>query len=221
MRLYFMRHAHAMNAEDWRGVDAARPLTDKGRKRAEAAAAGLATLRPGVDAIISSPYSRAYETAVIVGRALGLSVESADGLTPGFDAPRLDQALALRPGLVGPLFVGHEPDLSQLIRALIARKGEHDAPVTMEKASCCLVVTPNDLPGGCPPQNSWTHARWSGCAHGVSWQRWRGRRARQTERVRAADHPHMRWRQSCVPRLRRRVRHAPVMLRRVRSGARQ
>jgi phosphohistidine phosphatase len=148
MRLYFMRHAHAFAREDWRGEEAARPLTDKGRKQAEAAAAGLATLRPAIGAIISSPYARAYETAVIVGRVLGMPVESADDLTPGFDLTRLDHALTLRPEVDGPLLVGHEPDLSQLVKMLISPSGEPKTSVTLAKASCCLVVAPDNLPGG-------------------------------------------------------------------------
>ena len=148
MRLYFMRHAHAFARSDWGGEEAARPLSDKGRKQAEAAAAGLATLRPGIGAIISSPYARAYETAVIVGRITGLPVESADDLTPGFSLPQFDHALSLRPDVDGPLFVGHEPDLSELVKALIVRPGEAAPQVTMAKAACCLVVTPDDVPGG-------------------------------------------------------------------------
>lgn len=148
MRLYFMRHAHAMDPQDWRGEEPARPLTDKGRSRAEAAAAGLATLRPSISVIISSPYTRAYETAVIVGRMLELPVETDDGLTPGFDLPRLDHALASRPDMDDALFVGHEPDLSHLITSLVTRDDAHSGGIEMKKASCCLLLTPSDLPGG-------------------------------------------------------------------------
>lgn len=146
MRLYFMRHADAVQREAWSGEDAARPLTDKGRQQAAAAGSGLAKLRPGIDAIISSPFSRAYETAVIVGKAIGLPVESSDALTPGFDLPRLDHAISMRPVANSALYVGHEPDLSALIKALV--RGDEGAGVTMKKASCCLVVTPADVQGG-------------------------------------------------------------------------
>ena len=146
MRLYFMRHAHAVDPQDWSGEEVARPLTDKGRTRAEAAATGLARLRPGIDAIISSPYARAYETAAIVGRVIGLPVETSDLLRPGFDLMRLDQALGMRPDADGPLFVGHEPDLSRLIDLLTGHSG--DQAVTMKKASCALALTPNGVEGG-------------------------------------------------------------------------
>lgn len=146
MRLYFMRHAQAVDPEDWTGEEVARPLTDKGRKRAEDAAAGLARLRPGIGVVISSPLVRAYETAAIVGRVIGLPAETSDLLRPGFDLMRLDQALGMRPDADGPLFVGHEPDLGQLVSAL-TRHGR-DQAVVMKKASCALVVTPGDAEGG-------------------------------------------------------------------------
>lgn len=148
MHLYFMRHADAGDASEWPGDDSVRPLTDKGRMQAREAATGLVRLRPPIQAVISSPYSRAYETAVIAAKELGLPVQSADELTPGFDLPRLDRALALRPNVEIVLFVGHEPDLSQLITQLARHHGEHAPNVVMKKGSCCLVLTPSTLPGG-------------------------------------------------------------------------
>ncbi len=148
MLLYFMRHADAGDSSVWRGDDAARPLTEKGIVQAREAAKGLAHLRPPIQAVITSPYARAYETAVIVAKELGLTVQSADELTPGFDLSRLDRALALRPSLDILLFVGHEPDLSHLIVQLARVHGEEAPDVTMKKGSCCLVLTPSTLPGG-------------------------------------------------------------------------
>lgn len=153
MRLYFMRHAHALDPEDWDGEEGARPLLPKGRRHAAAAAHGLATLRPGIGAIISSPYTRAYETALIVGRELGLPVVTDDGLAPNFDQTRfdlarLDHALSLRPDTDGTLFVAHEPDLSELVTLLAAPSERPAGGVVMKKASCCLLETPDDLPGG-------------------------------------------------------------------------
>lgn len=148
MFLYFLRHADAGDASAWHSVDAARPLTDKGRMQAREAGAGLARIRPPIQAVISSPYARAYETALIVASALSLSVQSADELTPGFDLSRLDRALALQPNAERALFVGHEPDLSHLIGQLAAHHGAGTHEITMKKGSCCLVLTPSTLTGG-------------------------------------------------------------------------
>ena len=153
MRLYLMRHAHALEPEHWGGEEGARPLLAKGRRRAEAAARGLATLQPGIGAIIASPYSRAYETALIVGRVLGLPVTTDDGLAPDveqarFDLARLDHALSLRPDADGTLIVAHEPDLSELVTRLAAHGELPAGGVVMKPATCCLLETPDDLPGG-------------------------------------------------------------------------
>jgi broad specificity phosphatase PhoE len=44
MNLYLMRHAHAVEPDEWNGTDSERPLIVKGRRAAEAAAAGLTNL---------------------------------------------------------------------------------------------------------------------------------------------------------------------------------
>ncbi len=147
MRLYFMRHAQAVDAEEWRGPDAMRPLTEKGRKRARLAAEGLAKLTPEVvAAIISSPYSRAYETALIVGEVIKLPVATADALRPGFSLARLDVALAIAPNAESILLVGHEPDLSAVIHALVGRERAQDTP--LKKSTCVCVETPAEVDGG-------------------------------------------------------------------------
>lgn len=146
MRLYFMRHAQAVAAEEWRGVDATRPLTEQGRKRARLAAEGLAQLQPGFEAIITSPFARAYDTALIVGVHAVLPVTMSDALRPGCTLARLDEALASRPGAAAVLLVGHEPDLSAIVGALVRKRGADG--LELKKASCACVETPGHEAGG-------------------------------------------------------------------------
>lgn len=54
-------------------------LTELGRRQAEAAAAHLAS-KGGISAVISSPLQRAYDTAAIAAKALGLTVSVDDDL---------------------------------------------------------------------------------------------------------------------------------------------
>src|ERR1700689_4445795 len=62
MMLYVMRHALAEDAAA--GVDdAARHLTEKGRERTRAAAAGMRAMGIVPDVILTSPLARALETA--------------------------------------------------------------------------------------------------------------------------------------------------------------
>ena len=56
------------------------PLTELGRRQADAAAGYLAQ-RGGIAAVISSPLRRSYDTAVAAGTALGLDVTVDDDLT--------------------------------------------------------------------------------------------------------------------------------------------
>jgi phosphohistidine phosphatase len=108
--IYLLRHG---DAEDGDGDDAARRLTEKGERQAEAAGRALAVLEAGIDACLASPKVRAAETARIACGQLGIEVEIAEQLRGGrFDAA----ALAAGRGTV--LLVGHEPDFSNAVAEL-------------------------------------------------------------------------------------------------------
>ncbi|MEV0681093.1 bifunctional RNase H/acid phosphatase [Actinosynnema sp. NPDC050436] len=79
-RLYLLRHGQTELSVAARYSGRGNPpLTEVGRRQAEAAATRLAKL-DRVAAVVSSPLNRAAETAAAVGRALGLAVEPLDGL---------------------------------------------------------------------------------------------------------------------------------------------
>ena len=112
MILYFLRHAEAE-------ADGAR-LTDAGAA-AMRAAEGLwrrLNLRP--DVVLSSPLPRAAQTAALAREALGLpDAPVADRrLAPGAEWGDLARALADHAQARSVLFVGHEPDLSQVVQQL-------------------------------------------------------------------------------------------------------
>jgi phosphohistidine phosphatase len=108
--IYLLRHG---DAEDGDGEDAARRLTPKGERQAEAAGRALVTLGVEIDACLTSPKVRAAETARLACRALGLNPELADELRGG----RFD-SLDLAAGRDNILLVGHEPDFSAEIGRL-------------------------------------------------------------------------------------------------------
>ena len=66
MTLYLLRHAIAVDEEDFTGEDSDRPLTEEGRRKMEKVARGMKNLGVHFDALISSPFVRARETAEIV-----------------------------------------------------------------------------------------------------------------------------------------------------------
>jgi 2,3-bisphosphoglycerate-dependent phosphoglycerate mutase len=77
--LFWVRHGEADNNRDQRfGGWSALPLTDRGRRQADAAAKHIATLSP--TAIISSDVARAHQTAEAIARTTGLAIAAEPGL---------------------------------------------------------------------------------------------------------------------------------------------
>ncbi len=140
MRVYFLRHGIAAERDEWRGDDAARPLTEKGVERTGAVAAGLAGLGVDVGAIVTSPLARARQTADIVAHALGGAPKVVEDrrLAPGFDAAKLREILRDHRDAGDVMLVGHEPDLSETIGALTG-----GGRVVMRKAGLAVVDLPN------------------------------------------------------------------------------
>jgi phosphohistidine phosphatase len=102
--IYLLRHG---DAEEGVGDDAARRLTLKGERQAEAAGRALAALAASPDACLTSPKVRAVDTAKLACSALELEPELAEELRGGpFDST------PLAAGRGDVLLVGHEPDFS-------------------------------------------------------------------------------------------------------------
>ncbi len=119
MKLYFLRHGLA-DWPDWDPArDAERPLTDEGVKKAKSEAQAIARLDLGLDVIVSSPYTRAHQTAQAVADRLGVTVLDDDRLAPGFNLDRLREILHRHTGAEAIMLVGHEPSFSSVISELI------------------------------------------------------------------------------------------------------
>lgn len=80
-RVYLVRHARAGSRSRWVGPDRARPLTEKGRRQADLIAARLVDC--GITRVLTSPYTRCWETVGPLATKLGLLVEEAAGLAEG------------------------------------------------------------------------------------------------------------------------------------------
>jgi len=120
-RLYVMRHGPAGHHGEWRGEDGLRPLTDKGRDAVDTVAVQLVRIGVQLDAIVTSPLVRAYETADIVAARFHADDRLAvdDRLSPGFDYQDLESMLDEYADATALMIVGHEPDLSGVVAALI------------------------------------------------------------------------------------------------------
>lgn len=118
VQLHLLRHAHAGDPFKWSGPDDKRPLSEKGRLQSERLGIFLATARFQPDAIVTSPKTRAVETARLVAAALGLPVVVHEALAGPLDIAALDDLLSAVGDPMRPLLVGHDPDFSELAAAL-------------------------------------------------------------------------------------------------------
>jgi phosphohistidine phosphatase len=137
--IYLLRHG---DAEEGAGDDAARRLTLKGERQAEAAGRALAALAAKPDACLTSPKVRAADTAKLACSALGLEPEVSEELRGGpFDST------ALAAGRGDALLVGHEPDFSNEVARLTGanvklRKG---GLAIVDGSTLVALLRPKDL----------------------------------------------------------------------------
>ncbi len=141
MILYLLRHAIAVE----RGTpgfsrDDDRPLTPKGRRKMHHIAGAMKAMGLSVDAMFSSPFLRALETAEIAAAALGMDnkVECTPLLAPDGDAAELVHFLVSRHEKTGRvMLIGHEPFLSGFVSVLVG--GEDGCSITFKKGGLCKI----------------------------------------------------------------------------------
>jgi phosphohistidine phosphatase SixA len=144
IELYFLRHAHAGEAEGWDGPDEIRPLTEKGEKQADRLGRFLASVAFRPDAIITSPRIRAARTAEIVAGHLGLAVVVDQRLGGGIGFESVESILRDAGDPVRPVLVGHDPDFTELVRSLVG-----SSAVSMKKGAIVRIDAGRPLaPGG-------------------------------------------------------------------------
>jgi phosphohistidine phosphatase len=134
VELYFMRHGSAAGSAGSGSMrDDERPLTPEGVARSEALAGLLARTGVALDVIVASPLVRARQTAALVSGRLGapLVVDGAAG--PGFGMRALISIVKRYREAGALLFVGHEPDMSRLVAALIGGGRVHFKPGSLAR----------------------------------------------------------------------------------------
>jgi phosphohistidine phosphatase len=141
MQILIIRHAKAGQ----RGLlgfigkkDAARPLTDVGRRDMRKAARGLQKLVPEVDVLATSPLARARETADIVSRRYdNIPVMELAALAPGGSKEDVLAWLRDQKATATVALVGHEPDLGMLSSWLLG--GGAESFLSLKKGAACLI----------------------------------------------------------------------------------
>jgi len=140
MTLYLLRHGIAEERTAAK-PDRDRRLTPRGQTRMRRAASGLARLVGKVDAIFTSPYPRAAETARLAAAALPGRPRPRELDALAQDASPMDTLRALRTIVKGAhiVFVGHEPGLSRLASLLLT--GSVDGVRIDLKKGGCIALT--------------------------------------------------------------------------------
>jgi phosphohistidine phosphatase len=148
VELYVVRHGIAFdrNAERWPD-DRERPLTAEGAERFRSAARGLRRLVPRVDLVLSSSFTRAWQTATILQHVAHWPPPiSCEALESGHAPEDITEVLR-RYQLTSVALVGHEPDLHILAAHLLT--GEQGAPLlAFKKGGVAHITIGKDmLPG--------------------------------------------------------------------------
>lgn len=142
MYIYLLRHAVAVNRADVTMPNDDRPLTKDGREKMEKAAQGIVRLMASVpEVILTSPLSRARDTAMIAAEAMKCvdHVVICQELSPGNSIETLLEALGKHAHREQIMLVGHAPDLNFTASTLL---GSEIPIIELKKGGlCCIEIT--------------------------------------------------------------------------------
>lgn len=146
MKLYFLRHAAALDGLD----DAKRPLSPTGRRQARKLARFLRRSGIAFDLAFTSPLVRARQTMTIVlditNEAQPVTAQEVSALLNETDADLFaDWLVRLPPDAGHVLLVGHEPSLSARVRRMLGL--ERAEALVMSKGAVACVKTADKRAG--------------------------------------------------------------------------
>ena len=137
MHLYLLRHGDAVDlVTGGYARDADRRLSEAGQAEVRAVTAGLERLGLKLDLLLSSPLTRAWQTAEIVAESLPLArgPVACPALVPDGD---LADALAATRGAGRVMLVGHLPLLGEMIGWLLW--GDPSLGIAPRTAGLCRI----------------------------------------------------------------------------------
>ena len=140
MILYFLRHASAGEHLANPKKDEKRALDKEGIEQCGYVGRALAGLNVQVDSIISSPLKRCTQTASLVGNELGHEGKllTDNALRPGAGLADFRKLLEKYARQEAIMLVGHNPNLSQFLGAVLSDSG-CEASVEMKKGAVAKV----------------------------------------------------------------------------------
>ena len=123
MNLFILRHASAGVRRTNPLVDRKRPLDKDGKRHCLQLAEVLNQMKIGFDLVVSSPLKRCMQTASFVGTETGYEAKilSSAALAPDASLPQFQNLLSECATYENLLVVGHNPNLTVFLAALIAQ----------------------------------------------------------------------------------------------------
>jgi phosphohistidine phosphatase len=150
--LYVIRHGLAEERGEAWPDDAKRPLTGEGAARLRKEARGLSKIGVNFDVILTSPLTRARQTAEVLGAGLDPRPQLAniESMSPNGSYAGVMADLAKHSRKARIALVGHEPSIGELAARLIGSRH----PIPFKKgAICCIEV--DSLPPAGPGSLKW------------------------------------------------------------------
>jgi len=151
MELLVIRHAIAVDRVEGASdaEDAARPLTDRGRRRFKRTVRGLDRLGMRVDRVLYSPWARAAQTADLLGPIVAGALADARAVTATLTGPPRAELFAELAALGdrAVAVVGHEPWLGELVALLTFGASSHGDSLRFKKGGAAWLEG-SPTPGG-------------------------------------------------------------------------
>jgi phosphohistidine phosphatase len=142
MNLYILRHASAGLRRRNPILDLKRPLDKEGKKHCLQLAYVLNALNIQFDLIISSPLKRCLQTASLVGTETGYEAQilNSNALAPEATLKDFQKLLRENAHAENLLVVGHNPNLTDFLGALLVPAASPQAKIRLRKGSMARVV---------------------------------------------------------------------------------
>ncbi len=140
MDVYFLRHASAGESLPNPKQDEKRPLDQLGIDQSKRMGKVLAKLEVKLDAIISSPLTRATQTAALVAQEIGhqKSVLLEDSLRPDAEFEDFHDLLKRHTKQKAIMVVGHNPTLSEFLSLLVSDEAI-DSTIELKKGAIAKI----------------------------------------------------------------------------------
>ena len=149
MKVYLLRHGHAVAPAEVGGQDAYRTLSKRGVEATLCAAHGLRRMGVAPRTVCSSPYPRAMQTAELTADILSVEspAQSIEALMPGADPEALGKLIDREGDTEAIMLVGHNPDLEEFVGWLIGQEGAHQ--IHLGKGACAALHLERPVQMGC------------------------------------------------------------------------